>query len=235
MTRKSQEPSSSRKKKPSPGSVQYPQDGISDFTGTFDRYGWDILAVFLFALSFISFIGLIGLSEGSFITPWAALLRKGFGWGAWFLVVFLALSGLMVLRRSHPVVPNLGLGRVIALEGFAFTILALLAIVSGMSLEAAESGKFGGIIGWGLAMLLDRFLPTFLSAVVFLVLGFFLAVIGFGFTDRVKAFALKNRVEDSKDEKSNIPQEGQLGRANPPRIVDTAPAVILGEEVIGGE
>ena len=211
MTRKTQESKPSKSKKSPSGSVKYPQDGLSDFTGSFDRYGWDILAVFLFALSFISLIGLIGLSEGSFITPWAALLRKGFGWGAWFLVVFLALTGLMVLRRSHPLVPNLSLGRVIALEGFAFTILALLAIISGMSLEAAETGKYGGIIGWGLAMLLDRFLPTFLAAVVFLILGFVFAVIGFGFTDRVKAFALKNQVNVTGDVE---PTESQQPRQN---------------------
>ncbi len=235
MTKKQQETSSPKGKKNSTGSNKYPQDGLSDFTGSFDRYGWDILAVFLFALSFISFIGLVGLSKGSFITPWAALLKKGFGWGAWFLVVFLAISGLMVLRRSHPLVPKLSLGRVIALEGFAFTILALMAIMSGMSLEAAESGKFGGIIGWGLAMLLDRFLPTILAALVFLILGFILAVIGFGFTDRVKAFALKNSLTEPGMESKPSPANAAETSASPTRIVETAPVMIVGEEVISGD
>lgn len=235
MTEKSQKSKPSKSKNPTTASVKYPQDGLSDFTGSFDRYGWDILAVFLFALSFISLIGLVGLSEGSFITPWAALLRKGFGWGAWLLVVFLALTGLMVLRRSHPLVPNLSLGRVIALEGFAFTILALLAIASGMSLEAAETGKFGGIIGWGLAMLLDRFLPTFLAAVVFLFLGFVFAVIGFGFTDRVKNFALKNQVNAEAEVEKTKSQQSQQHRESTPRIVTASPAVIVGEEILGGE
>jgi S-DNA-T family DNA segregation ATPase FtsK/SpoIIIE len=177
-------------------SVKYSQDGLSDFTGSFDRYGWDILAVFLFALCFIGFIGLIGLSQGSLITPLAILLKKGFGWGAWLFVLFLGLSGLIVLRRNHPVIPSLSLGRIIALEGLAFVILALLAIFSGMNLEAAESGKYGGVIGWGLAMLSDKFLPPFLSAVVFLALAVVLALFGFGMTDRLKAFIAKTAQSD---------------------------------------
>jgi S-DNA-T family DNA segregation ATPase FtsK/SpoIIIE len=233
MTKKNDAVPSQKGKKPSSQSVKYPQDGLSDFTGSFDRYGWDILAVILFALSFISFIGLIGLSKGSFITPWAAILKKGFGWGAWLLVIFLALSGLMVLRRSHPLVPRLSLGRVIALEGFAFVVLALLAIVSGMNLEAAESGMYGGIIGWGLAMLLDRFLPTFLAALVFLLAGFVLAVIGFGFTDRLKAFLLKNSQAVAGADAQKVPIPVAQGKTVQPAAAVSAPAMIVGDEEIG--
>lgn len=220
--------------------ARYQQDGLSDFTSSFDRYGWDILAVFLFALSFISLIGLVGLSRGSLITPWAALLKKGFGWGAWFIVVFLALTGVIVLRRNHPFLPKLSLGRVIALEGLAFTILALLAILSGMSLEAAESGNFGGVIGWGLAMLLDKFLPTFLAALIFLGLAAVLALIGFGQTGRFNAFIHRN---------AQVPPESRSASGTsmnqPPKAVTAmsapkkqgaqveAPAVVLGEEGIG--
>ena len=233
MTKKNDAVPSQKGKKPSSRSVKYPQDGLSDFTGSFDRYGWDILAVILFALSFISFIGLIGLSKGSFITPWAAILKKGFGWGAWLLVVFLALSGLMVLRRSHPLVPRLSLGRVIALEGFAFVVLALLAIVSGMNLEAAESGMYGGIIGWGLAMLLDRFLPTFLAALVFLLVGFVLAVIGFGFTDRLKAFLQKNSQVEAGADAQKVPIPVAQGKTSQPIAAVATPAMIVGDEEIG--
>jgi len=233
MTKKNDAVPSQKGKKPSSRSVKYPQDGLSDFTGSFDRYGWDILAVILFALSFISFFGLIGLSKGSFITPWAAILKKGFGWGAWLLVIFLALSGLMVLRRSHPLVPRLSLGRVIALEGFAFVVLALLAIVSGMNLEAAESGMYGGIIGWGLAMLLDRFLPTFLAALVFLLAGFVLAVIGFGFTDRLKAFLLKNSQAVAGADAQKVPIPVAQGKTVQPAAAVSAPAMIVGDEEIG--
>ncbi len=233
MTKKNDAVPSQKGKKPSSQSVKYPQDGLSDFTGSFDRYGWDILAVILFALSFISFIGLIGLSKGSFITPWAAILKKGFGWGAWLLVIFLALSGLMVLRRSHPLVPRLSLGRVIALEGFAFVVLALLAIVSGMNLEAAESGMYGGIIGWGLAMLLDRFLPTFLAALVFLLVGFVLAVIGFGFTDRLKAFLQKNSQVEAGEDAQKAPIPVAQGKTSQPIAAVATPAMIVGDEEIG--
>lgn len=205
-------------------SVKYSQDGISDFTGSFDRYGWDILAVFLFALCFIGFIGLIGLSQGSLITPLTTLLKKGFGWGAWLFIIFLGLSGLIVLRRNHPVIPSLSLGRIIALEGLAFVILALLAIFSGMNLEAAESGKFGGVIGWGLAMLSDKFLPPFLSAVVFLALAVVLALIGFGMTDRLKAFIAKTAQSDQSKQPVTQANLSEKSRKSSSGNLQTTPA-----------
>ena len=221
-------------------SVKYTQDGLSDFTGSFDRYGWDILAVFLFALCFISFIGLIGLSKGSLITPLAILLKKGFGWGAWLFVLFLGLSGLVVLRRNHPVIPSLSLGRIIALEGLAFTILALLAIASGMSLEAAESGKYGGVVGWGLAMLVDRFLPGFLTVLIFLIFAGVLALIGFGMTDRLKSFVERNAQPDPSKQTAKAShisdQSSQTARDEPKgfqtRNGQDPSLVIEGEETL---
>jgi len=212
------------------GKVKYPQDGLTDLTGTFDRYGWDILAVCLFALAFISFIGLIGLSRGSLITPWAILLKKGFGWGAWFLVIFLALSGMIVLRRHHPVIPSLSLGRIIALEGFAFILLALLAILSGMSLEAAENGNYGGVIGWGLAMLLGKFMPTFFAAVIFIIVAAILGMIGFGMTDRVKNFVARNAQQEISSNPLKTTSEGTETTSH--SVVIEHPAVIVGEQVL---
>ena len=121
----------------------------------------------------------------------------------------------------------------IALEGFAFVVLALLAIVSGMNLEAAESGMYGGIIGWGLAMLLDRFLPTFLAALVFLLVGFVLAVIGFGFTDRLKAFLQKNSQVEAGEDAQKAPIPVAQGKTSQPIAAVATPAMIVGDEEIG--
>ena len=76
--------------------------------------------------------------------------------------------------------PNFPLGRILALEGVAFCALTLLAIFGGLSLDAAEAGKDGGVIGWGLAVLLDRLLPSPGSTIFVLVLGLFLLGLGLG-------------------------------------------------------
>ena len=44
----------------------------------------------------------------------------------------------------------------LALEGLAFCLLTYLAILDGWSLQNAENGLDGGVIGWGLATLLNR-------------------------------------------------------------------------------
>lgn len=149
---------------------------------SFDRYGWDILAVILFALALISLMGLLGFTEGSLITPWITLLRKGFGWGVWLVVPFLALMGLVALKHHHIHIPGMSIGRVISLEGLAFSILALMSVFSGMSLEAADAGKYGGVIGWGLAMMVNRILPGVLGTLFLLLLAGVFFIYGFGFS-----------------------------------------------------
>lgn len=155
--RKSSEkpPADSQEKQPSRAWL----DGLASYWLRFDRFGWDFLGVFLLVFSLLILLGMTHLTQGSFISPLAQVVEVWLGWGGYALAGLLAMLGVALLRRGPDGSPQLSLGRILAWEGAAFTLLALLALIGGLSVERAEAGLDGGKIGWGLADLLTSFLP----------------------------------------------------------------------------
>jgi S-DNA-T family DNA segregation ATPase FtsK/SpoIIIE len=67
--------------------------------------------------------------------------------------------------------------QILALEGAIFSFLTLLSILGGQSLEQAEMGNDGGLIGWSLAGLLSRFiLPPWSTLILFFLIVLFLSI-----------------------------------------------------------
>lgn len=163
-----------------PGGDQLEQDAVFDIWTRFRRFGWDALGLFLLSLALLTVLGLVGLTQGSLIDPWILLLKTGLGYGSPLVVVALTILGLVCFRHHFESWPDFPLGRILALEGVAFCALTLLSIFGGLSLDAAEAGEDGGVIGWGLAVLLERLLPAPGSTIFVLVLGLFLAGLGLG-------------------------------------------------------
>jgi S-DNA-T family DNA segregation ATPase FtsK/SpoIIIE len=151
---------------------------LVDFWLRFGRFGWDALGVALLAVALMSLLGLLGLTRGKLIDPWVLLLKLGFGWGSPLVVLALTILGLLSLRGHMNTWPRISLGRVIALEMAGFSILTILAIFGGQDLAKAESGQDGGVIGWGLAELLDKVLPLPWSLILLITLLLFF--IGYG-------------------------------------------------------
>ncbi|TAK14213.1 MAG: DNA translocase FtsK [Anaerolineae bacterium] len=120
----------------------------------FGRFGRDILGIILLVAALITLLALIGLGSGAWITPWAGLLRSWFGWGSALAVVAMGITGLLMLYQRRNPFDNRTWGRVIALEVSAFGLLALLAVGGGTTLDRAEQGLDGGVIGWGIAIFL---------------------------------------------------------------------------------
>jgi len=146
---------------------------------------WDVVGVMLLALAVILLLGLVGLTQGSVLTPIISALDRGFGWGSFLAVAFIASLGLMgVRRKKQPDVP-LPLGRLLLLEGWGFSLLALLAAAGGSSLELADKGYGGGLVGWGLVTLVGKLLPPPITTGLFLVLFIFFGFFGFGLAARV--------------------------------------------------
>ncbi len=136
----------------------------SGLLGRFKRFTWDILGVFLIAISLITLIAVFlpQLSGGSLVIYWRNLVRHAFGYGSILVVIAGIATGIAVLslRRAQPAIraderqPQdrpLPWGRIIALELAAFAILGLLSITGGHQLTRANLGLDGGFIGWGLA------------------------------------------------------------------------------------
>jgi DNA segregation ATPase FtsK/SpoIIIE, S-DNA-T family len=165
---------------PTPPSTESQPDRWVGFLVRLDRFGWDVLGVVLLAASVVLLLALTGLTQGVFISPWVLLLRRYLGWGSLVACLVLGLFGLLALRRHIPGFPGINLTRIIALEGWVFALLTLLAITGGTSLDRAEGGLDGGIIGWGLAELINTHLPPLWGTVLVAALMVLFTFIGFG-------------------------------------------------------
>jgi DNA segregation ATPase FtsK/SpoIIIE, S-DNA-T family len=155
-------------------------DKAADVWQLFSRFSWDILGLAVLALALISLLGLSGLTQGSFLSPWVRFLRHWLGWGSFLVVVSIGAIGLFALWRHFANLPGLRVGRILAIEGIIFSTLALLSLSGGGSLERAEQGLDGGLIGWGLTELTSFLLPGSLNAFLWLILFALFILTGFG-------------------------------------------------------
>ena len=160
-------------------------EGIGRVLVRFERYGWDVFGIFLMVLSLLTILVLVGLTAGSFISPWGDFIKRWIGGSSYFAAILTAYLGLVVVRRRLQPDARVNLGQVLALEGLLFGLMTLLAIGGGVSLERADAGLDGGIIGWGLAHLIGRVLPVPWSTILVLVLMFWFAMSGLGLGSRL--------------------------------------------------
>jgi DNA segregation ATPase FtsK/SpoIIIE, S-DNA-T family len=164
--------------------VEQPGDQVLDRVASIwlrmDRFGWDIVGVVLLAVALMTLLGLVNLTQGAFLSPWVALIKRWFGWGAFLVVIIAAAAGILSLWHHFAPAPILKLGRILALEGLAFTLLALMALIGGSTLVQAEQGYGGGLIGWGLVELLQTLLPGIWTTVLLVLLALIFTVSGFG-------------------------------------------------------
>lgn len=150
-----------------------------------ERYSWDVLGVILLALSALTALALLNLSQGTFISPWGAFLKHWTGAGSYAIIFLTAFLGIAALRHQPEQASRLDLGRVLALEFMTFFVMALLALFGGLSLERAEAGLDGGIIGWGLARMVSLILPLPWSSLLLLVLLVWLGLVTSGLSRRL--------------------------------------------------
>ena len=161
-------------------------DWIQGIQNHFGRFVFDIGGVLLFAFAFMTLLALMGWTDGSILTPWALTLWRWLGYGSPLVGIAALVGGLWLMRRPIHGERKIFWGRVVALEAAIASLLTLMAIFGGTSIDRAEAGTDGGYIGWSLALVFGRLIPNnvllglfvFLCFLVFVVLGFnFLPVI----------------------------------------------------------
>jgi len=160
--------------------------GILDLLLKFRRYARDILSIVLILISLLTVLAFIGLTSGGWITPWADMLRRWFGWGSVFFILACGVAGLFLLQKESEPLSGRDWKKVIWLEFSAFSIMALLSVLGGGSIERAEQGLDGGVVGWGLnefISILMSPLPEGLAAGLKTLLLVMVAILGvlFGF------------------------------------------------------
>jgi S-DNA-T family DNA segregation ATPase FtsK/SpoIIIE len=128
----------------------------------------------LLILAVLSFLGLLDVSSGAVLDWWATLLRRLVGWGAYVVVVGMALLGIWLLWRDLRQRVTVGPATVIGVE---LVVLALLAASSAPLLlrsgadpafAVAEQGQAGGYVGWALAVLLIEGLGVLAGSLILL-------------------------------------------------------------------
>lgn len=122
-------------------------------TGSPRRITRDLLGILLLAFALMTLLSLLHLTGGALLTWWARVLRVLFGWGSGLLVLALMAVGVFLLRRRAEAPSPIAWGRILALEGAAFIVLALLTLAGGGSIQRASAGQDGGLVGWGLVEL----------------------------------------------------------------------------------
>ena len=197
----------------------------------FERYSWDVLGVFLLAFSALTALALLNLSQGTFISPWGAFLKHWTGAGSYAIIILTAFLGIAALRHQPERASRLDLGRVLALEFVTFFIMALLALFGGLSLERAEAGQDGGIIGWGLARMVSFLLPLPWSSLLLLILLAWLGLVTSGLSRR-----LLQKAESWINQEPVEEPYGELSAAHPvgPAVVPAATAGGIPLNVVDG-
>jgi S-DNA-T family DNA segregation ATPase FtsK/SpoIIIE len=144
----------------------------------------DIIGIAGLTLAAILALALLGLTKGVVVERLAGILRRWLGWGSALVVFALAWMSWYIIRRRNNWSP-LRWERVFALEIAGFALLAIFNLVGGNSLQRAEVGLDGGLVGWGLSEGLGLILGDFLRWVVLAIALVGGAIVGLGQGERV--------------------------------------------------
>jgi S-DNA-T family DNA segregation ATPase FtsK/SpoIIIE len=149
----------------------------------FQRFAWDAGGVLALAIAIMTTMALFGLTGGAILTWWVTVLRAWLGWGSLLVILAFTLSGILMLSQRTSTPLRIPWGRVIALETAAFSAIALMTLLGGASVQRAEQGLDGGLVGWGLVELLGLAVhpPWLLSLLLSLILLVF-TIVGLNLT-----------------------------------------------------
>ncbi|HSM69989.1 MAG TPA: DNA translocase FtsK, partial [Anaerolineales bacterium] len=128
-------------------------DRLARFNQHFGRFMRDTLGVLLIAFALMTFLALRGSTQGLLLTPWADVLSLWLGWGAYIVVFWIGYAGFALLRRFGR---RMSWTQIFALEIASFLTLGLFAAFGGNSVLDAETGAYGGRIGWGITNIFWR-------------------------------------------------------------------------------
>ncbi len=212
------------------GSGQIKKTGLHQFINPdgnistiISRFGWDIVGVVLITFSILTILGNFQISQGYFITWLINFLRKSLGWGSYLISIYMLAFGIYVLRRQFNVAIRKDLTRIISLEFFFFAVLAIFSIIGGNSIDRAEAGSDGGLVGWGLSIFLDRIFPDFISTLLL----FFVAagLIGYSFgMFQVLGSWLEEWLQENSPANSHQSVPFQTEKIPVPTIIPAPPA-----------
>lgn len=179
----------STKQRKSDADSNSPTDRWRSFLFRWQHRIEDLAITLMGVLTIVSILGMLGLTEGEVINPWIQFIKRWLGWGAWIIPIGTGYVVIWLYRWRRGFEEHFLSLRLIAVEFFVISVLALLAILDGMSIPRAEAGAGGGLIGWGIATFIENILGEIGSLVLFLILGVISGL--YVFQDILKKISLK--------------------------------------------
>lgn len=138
----------------------------------------EMTALLLSGAALITALGLFKATSGVIIDSWVWFLRRWLGWGRYGIPIILMIAAIQIYRFRTGRENQIHWFRIIVVEVFYVCLLGLMASLTGVSLLEAEAGSGGGLVGWGIAVVLEQLLGSVLGGVVLAVLtllsGFYL-------------------------------------------------------------
>lgn len=137
-----------------------------------------ILALLVVALGTITLLAVFGVTEGQWANAWVRFLRRLVGWGAYPLAASIVFGGLLWLQNLLDRDIHWRWRPFVGTELLFFTLLGLTHSLLGRSdLWAWVDREWGGgLVGWGLSVLLSTYLGWPATLIILSVL----AVVGLG-------------------------------------------------------
>ncbi len=179
--------------------------------------GWtyidDLVAILLLAAALVLTLGLVGLTQGSLISPLISFIERWMGYGAFVIPTTMALLGWVFLKRSRSLGFQIPWIQVIAFEIVLFVLLAFLSIIDAAELPRAEAGFGGGIIGWSLASLLGEVfgqVGRILILIIVLLVGVFIGVQPLLQTLGTRQRSSSARIEKLRERTADSPESPAL-------------------------
>ncbi len=143
-----------------------------------------IVAVFLFALALVIFLGFLGKSGPAGVYL-GSLVGMAIGWAKWVFPIFLIIGGIILLLRketSFYIAKLTGLSvTFISLTGIFHWIIYLSVGLEKMS-SVADEGSGGGYLGYAVAYLAIKFLGSAGGIVVISTLFLIGIIVAFNFS-----------------------------------------------------
>jgi S-DNA-T family DNA segregation ATPase FtsK/SpoIIIE len=196
----------------------------------------EIAGVLLIALALLSLLALSNLTRGSLSDWWSNGLYWLFGWGAFLFAIMIGAIGVLIIARTQNIVLVTPWKSIIAIELAFFAFLPVLTAFGAFDdkdmWSMITAGYGGGVVGWGLLMIVAPIFSRYVAGVLYLVITIVALTIGLRLPwltwyARLKIWLVRRRpIETATVPTAN--EAGPLSLAQPieEEIVPPQPVVI---------
>ncbi len=154
------------------------------------RVGWDFAGLVLLVLGALLILAVLGITHGRFVDGGAAMLRRWFGYGRFFVAAAVFAAGWLLLLWRKNEARQVNILRVIVVEIAFFLLLGALSAFFNDNVSSVNAGtSAGGISGYGISFPLISLIKRIPTAILLLILAMIALLFGFDLVGRLDRWA----------------------------------------------